>query len=121
MPRILCSPTCSPSVSGARPASASSARTPMSRKVLLVDADVNALGALASALRARGVTVFNASDLYEAVEQAFKNRPEVVLVAQDLDGQGELAEAMRAVPEIAGIPTVRLVRHSHEGELEPNE
>ena len=34
----------------------------MSRKVLLVDADVNALGALASDLRARGLTVFNAAE-----------------------------------------------------------
>src|SRR5262245_3171056 len=120
-PPTRCSPTCWPSASGARPASASSRRTPMSRKVLLVDADVNALGALASALRARGVTVFNASEVYEAVEQAFKNRPDVVLVPKDLDDQRELTDAMRAVPEIAGIPVLHLVRGDREGELGPSE
>ena len=40
----------------------------MSRRVLLVDTDVDALGALASALRARGILVANASDAFEAVE-----------------------------------------------------
>jgi hypothetical protein len=92
----------------------------MSRKVLLVDADVNALGALASALRARGLTVFNASEVHDAVEQTFKNRPDVVLVAHDLDGADDLTAAIRAVPEIASTPLLRLVHGGRVDELGPN-
>jgi len=93
----------------------------MSRRVLLVDADVNALGALASALRARGLTVYNACEVYEAVEQAFKHRPDVVLVAKDVEGESELADAIRAVPEIASIPVLRLVRGARVDELGPSD
>jgi hypothetical protein len=82
----------------------------MTRKVLLVDADVDALGALASALRARGLTVFNASDAFEAVEQAFQTRPDCVLAAKQLDGEGDLSEAFLAVPELAETPLLYLVR-----------
>ena len=65
----------------------------MSRKVLLVDADVNALGALAADLRAHGVTVFLAGDPSNAVEQAFQSRPDVILVARSAEGEGELGAA----------------------------
>jgi len=81
----------------------------MSRRVLLVDPDVDALGALASALRAHGLTVTNASDPFEAVEQAFQKRPDVVLIAESLDREGELTEAFRAVPELALTPLLSLV------------
>lgn len=89
----------------------------MSRRVLLVDNDVVALGALASALRARGITVFNAGEIFEAVEQAFQNRPDVVLAAKSLDAEGDLAEAFRAVPEIADTPLLYLVRAGETEEL----
>lgn len=85
----------------------------MSRKVLLVDANVNALGALASALRARGLTVFNASEVFDAVEEAFRTRPDVVLYAEKLDGAGDLRAAFLAVPELAHTPLLHLVRADH--------
>lgn len=81
----------------------------MSRKVLLVDVDVDALGALASALRARGLTVFNASEAFEAVEQAFQRRPDVVLAARGVEGSQDLIDAFRVVPEIADLPLLFLV------------
>lgn len=81
----------------------------MSRRVLLVDSDVDALGELASALRARGVTVANANDAYEAVEQAFKRRPDVVLAAKSVDEQGALTNAFAVVPELADTPFLFLV------------
>lgn len=93
----------------------------MSRKVLLVDADVNALGALASDLRARGLTVFNASEIFDAVEQTFKNRPDVALVAHDFEGAAELTATLRAVPEIASTPLLRLVRGSLAAKLGPSD
>jgi hypothetical protein len=80
------------------------------RKVLLVDADVNALGALASALRARGVTVFNASEVFDAVEEAFRARPDVVLFADQVIGENDLRAAFLAVPELAHTPLLHLFR-----------
>jgi CheY-like chemotaxis protein len=81
---------------------------PSSRKVLLVDADVDALGRLASALRARGLIVFNASEAFDAVEQAFQKRPEVVIATRAIEGANDLADAFRAVPEIADTPILFL-------------
>ncbi len=81
----------------------------MSRKVLLVDADVETLGALASALRTRGLTVFNASDEFEAIQQAFQNRPDCVLLDKRLDREGDLTVAFRAVPELTDTPLFYLV------------
>jgi CheY-like chemotaxis protein len=80
----------------------------MSRRVLLVDTDVDALGALASALRARGLAVANASDAFEAVEEAFRTRPDVVLVDGKLDDDQDLVRAFEVVPELGEIPVLRL-------------
>ena len=91
----------------------------MSRKVLLVDSDVHALGALASALRARGLTVFIAGEAAEAVEQAFQHRPGVILAARDLEG--DLAQAIRAVPELAGTPLLYLTNGPTLADLAPDE
>ena len=93
----------------------------MSRRVLLVDTDVDALGALASALRARGIQVANASDGFEAVEQAFQSRPDVVLVDGRLDDEQDLVRAFEVVPELADIPVLRLVRRDALDEVRPDE
>jgi CheY-like chemotaxis protein len=92
----------------------------VSRRVLLVDSDVDALGALASALRARGLTVTNANGAFEAVEQAFKRRPDVVLAARALDEDSALADAFAAVPDLAETPILFLV-DGVEGDLDPDE
>ncbi|MGK4008448.1 DUF4388 domain-containing protein [Sorangium sp. So ce1036] len=88
--------------------------------MLLVDSDVDALGALASALRARGLTVTNANGAFEAVEQAFKRRPDVVLAARAIDEDSALADAFAAVPELADTPILFLVDGA-EGELGPDD
>jgi CheY-like chemotaxis protein len=94
----------------------------MSRKVLLVDSDVIALGALASALRARGLTVSNASEAFDAVEEAFRTRPDVVLAARAPDvAPDDLRDAFRVVPELAHTPLLYLVRAGQPGELAPDE
>ncbi|MFO0756011.1 MAG: DUF4388 domain-containing protein [Byssovorax sp.] len=97
----------------------------MSRKVLLVDPDVNALGALAADLRAHGVTVSLASDPASAVEQAFQSRPDVILVARKAgDGAGDLGdlgEAFQKVPELASTPRLYLVRGGLPDQLGPDE
>ncbi len=92
----------------------------MSRRVLLVDSDVDALGALASALRARGLTVNNANGAFEAVEQAFKRPPDVVLAARAIDEDSALADAFAAVPDLADTPILFVVDDA-EGDLGPDD
>ncbi|MGK3969723.1 DUF4388 domain-containing protein [Sorangium sp. So ce118] len=92
----------------------------MSRRVLLVDSDVDALGALASALRARGLTVNNANGAFEAVEQAFKRRPDVVLAARAIDEDSALADAFAAVPDLADTP-ILFLDDGDDGELGPDD
>jgi CheY-like chemotaxis protein len=89
----------------------------MSRCVLLVDSDVDALGALASALRARGIAVANASDAFEAVEQAFQQRPDVVLVDKVLERDQDLTRAFDAVPELTDTPVLLLVKSGKADQL----
>ncbi|WP_437505303.1 DUF4388 domain-containing protein [Sorangium sp. So ce1099] len=91
--------------------------------MLLVDSDVDALGALASALRARGLTVNNANGAFEAVEQAFKRRPDVVLAARAIDEDSALADAFAAVPDLADTPILFLVDgdDGESGELGPDD
>ncbi|XXX75979.1 DUF4388 domain-containing protein [Sorangium sp. So ce134] len=81
---------------------------------------MDALGALASALRARGLTVTNANGAFEAVEQAFKRRPDVVLAARALDEDSALADAFAAVPDLADTPILFVVDGA-EGELGPDD
>lgn len=92
----------------------------MPRKVLLVDANINALGALASELRERGITVSNASEVFDAVEEAFRSRPDVVLFAERIDGAGDLRAAFRAVPELAHTPLLHLLRAEPTEDRGPN-
>src|SRR6185436_3520537 len=80
-------------------------------------ADVDAQGALASALRARGITVANAADAFEAVELAFQARPDVVLVDRGLDAEQDLTRSFDAVPELTDTPVLRLVRKGTLAEL----
>lgn len=93
----------------------------MSRRVLLVDPDVDALGKLASALRARGLTVANASDPFDAVELAFQNRPDVVLLAPEVDSEGELTTAFRTVTELADLPFIHLLNTGAPATLKSHE
>lgn len=93
----------------------------MSRRVLLVDNDVDALGALASALRARGIRVANAGDAFDAVEQAFQSHPDVVLVDKRLDQEQDLTRAFEVVPELSDTPVLLLVGNTAHHELGPRE
>src|SRR5580704_9503737 len=97
------------------------ARRMMSRRVLLVDTDMDALGALASGLRARGLAVANASDAFEAVEQAFQARPDVILVDGKLDDELDLTHSFDIVPELTDTPVLRLVGAGRPEELGPRD
>src|SRR5262245_46597117 len=93
----------------------------MSRRVLLVDSDVDALGTLASALRARGIGVAIAADAFEAVEAAFQARPDVVLVDKKLEAEQDLTRAFDVVPELTETPVLLLVPSSKPEGLGPRE
>lgn len=93
----------------------------MSRKVMILDSDVDALGALASALRARGISVQIASEVYDAVEQAYQKPPDVLLAATELDRDGDLSAALSAVPALATLPVLYLVSAAAGAELGPRE
>lgn len=93
----------------------------MSRKVLIVDADVDALGALASSLRARGLVVLIASEVFDAVEQAYQKAPHVLLAAKELDRDGDLTAAITAVPALVDLPILYLVDAPATAELGPHD
>lgn len=89
-------------------------KTPAPTRVLLVDPDLDALGRRAALLRSHGVAVAIASDTFDAIEQAYQGRPDVVLAATDADPHGELVVGLRAVPELADVPVLHLVLASAE-------
>ena len=93
----------------------------MSGKVMIGEADVDALGTLASALRARGLAVSIASEVFDAVEQAYQKKPHVLLAAKELDREGDLTAALSAVPSLVGLPGVYLVDPSTKKPLGPRE
>lgn len=93
----------------------------MSRRVLLVDSDVDALGALASQLRAMGLGVANANSTESALEQAYQSRPDVVLAARQVDRGGNVRAAFKEKAEFADIPVLFLVDKLGARELEPDE
>lgn len=93
----------------------------MSRKVMIVDSDVDSLGALASALRARGLLVSIASEVFDAVEQAYQKKPHILLAAKEMDRDGDLSAAIAAVPSLSDMPLLYLVDPSSKKELGPRD
>ncbi|HVJ19090.1 MAG TPA: DUF4388 domain-containing protein [Polyangiaceae bacterium] len=90
----------------------------MSRVVLLIEPDVDVLGALASKLRGRGLEVAIADSLTSAAERARSARPEVLLVAQELSA-GHLDAELSAFASLSLVPRFLLV--SRDSDLAPNE
>lgn len=86
-----------------------SSKTTAPTRVLLVDPELDALGRRAAVLRSHGVAVAIASDTFDAIEQAYQGRPDVVLAAAEADPHGELVVGLRAVPELSDVPVLHLV------------
>jgi CheY-like chemotaxis protein len=70
----------------------------MARSVLVVESDFDALGALASKLRARGLEVAIADNMASAVERARSALPEAVIVAAELLADGSFRAKFLADP-----------------------
>jgi CheY-like chemotaxis protein len=83
----------------------------MARAVLLVEPDVDALGALASDLRARGLTVTLADAAERAYERARGGSHDAVLVSTSLVDHGELIDRLHADKQLADVPVFLLVDH----------
>jgi CheY-like chemotaxis protein len=91
----------------------------MARRVLLVDSDVDALGELAAALRARGFTVLLAGDADGGITRARHDAPDVILASSAVCRDGELMDRLRGEPELAKIPSFVLVRSPDAQDLPP--
>jgi CheY-like chemotaxis protein len=83
----------------------------MSRAVLLVEPDVDALGALASELRARGLSVTLADSAERAFERARAAMHDAVLVSVGLRDHQVLLDRLGADKDLAEVPAFLLVEH----------
>lgn len=93
----------------------------MSRRVLLVDSDVDALGTLASVLRSVGLIVSIASDADSAVELAFQFHPDIVIAGREIHRGGDVGYVFRTRGQLAEIPVLYLLESTHEDEALPDE
>ncbi len=93
----------------------------MSRRVLLVDSDVDALGALASVLRSVGLVVSIASDADSAVELAYHFLPDIVLAGREIHRGGDVGYVFRGNGQLAEIPVLYLLDGPHEDDALPDE
>jgi hypothetical protein len=79
----------------------------MARTVLLIEPDVDVLGALASKLRTRGLEVWIADGLESALLRVRTGRPDVVLLSAELPDDTE--RAFREAVAMPNLPCFRLV------------
>jgi hypothetical protein len=93
----------------------------MSRSVLVVESDFDALGALASKLRARGLEVAIADDVGSALDRARVAPPDAVIVAARILEDGGLKAKFAADPALAGAVIFTLHSQRPNRALRPDE
>lgn len=81
----------------------------MARPVLLIEPDVDELGALASKLRAHGLEVAIADGLASAAQRVEAARVGVVLVSNAVASAPGFAQALAALPSLVPLPRFVLV------------
>ncbi|MBX3183783.1 MAG: DUF4388 domain-containing protein [Polyangiaceae bacterium] len=91
----------------------------MSRSVLVVDFDLDALGELASALRTRGLDVSVATDPERAVERARRLRPDVLVLTEQVATESDLIARFAADRGLRRLPGFVLVAAYSERFPEP--
>jgi CheY-like chemotaxis protein len=91
----------------------------VSRLVLLVEPDVDALGALASKLRARGLTVDLADNIGRALERARAKKPEVILVSSSLVAATDIVQRLQHDKDLQEVPRFILVDVDELSQLPP--
>ncbi|MES1173980.1 MAG: DUF4388 domain-containing protein [Myxococcales bacterium] len=93
----------------------------MSRSILVVESDFDALGALASKLRARGLEVAIADNMASAVERARSAPPEAVIVAAELLADGGFRTKFSADPLLSRVMIFTLYGTLPKRELRADE
>src|SRR6187402_3116458 len=98
----------------------------MARSILVVESDFDALGALASKLRMRGLEVAIADSVASAVDRARAAPPEAVIVAAEILSGGGFKAKFAADPVLARVMIFTLYsvlpeRELHADELDANE
>jgi hypothetical protein len=81
----------------------------MSRSVLLVEPDIDALGTLASKLRSRGLSVSLADDVESAIDRARNSRPEALLLSDAIVQSSDILVRLANEKDLAGLPRFILV------------
>ncbi len=90
----------------------------MSRGVLLVDSDIDALGALASELRNRGLSIVLADGATSALDRAHRTHIDAILVAEHVARSTDVLLRFRADHRLCELPCYLLVdREPAAGEL----
>jgi CheY-like chemotaxis protein len=84
------------------------------RCVLLVEPDVDALGALASKLRSRGFTVTLADNADGAMDRARSSRPEAILLSSSLITSSDILGRIEADKNLKELPRFVLVDRRDE-------
>ena len=80
----------------------------MARSILLIDPDVDALGALASRLRSRGLEVTLADQLEGAAERTRRARPDAILICESLLSDRGAAASLSSEKEFQDVPCFAL-------------
>ena len=93
----------------------------MARSILVVESDFDALGALASRLRARGLEVAIADDLASALDRAHAAAPDAVIVAAPILEDGSLRAKFAADPGLARVTIFTLHNQLPNRELRADE
>jgi len=89
----------------------------MTRKVLLVEPDIDVLGDLASRLRSVGLTVGLADHAPGAVERARSLIPDAILLSSELVKNSDVLSRLDQVKELARVPRFVLVPDGDPGAL----
>jgi CheY-like chemotaxis protein len=90
------------------------------KRILLVDDYPDALEIWGLYLRSLGYAVETADDGLEAVEQAFRTQPDIIVLDLELPGITgfEAAVRLRRAPQTAGIPLIAATGYSHVKQLD---
>jgi hypothetical protein len=81
----------------------------MARTILLIEPDVDELGALASKLRGQGLEVAISDSLDSAAERARTGRVDLLLISGLLAASEGFTERLQALPDLANTPRFVLV------------
>jgi hypothetical protein len=81
----------------------------MALTVMLIDSDIEALGELASLLRARGMGIALADSWSMAKEQARRSTPSALLIAKEVSDADNIADLQKMEPSLIDVPYFILV------------